>query len=156
MRQTYVNIPSESAENAQALMWTGIFILTVGFLDLTKIVAAIELPLHLIAAGLSFFALGSFIWWFRLRAAITDEGIYFVPKLYHPSKNFSWSEITQLHWHRYSYTDSDGGKQRGEEIVLTLHDGKTLTLDWPYCGQAVVQALERHLSPSPPQEESNT
>lgn len=156
MRQTYVTMLSESTDKAPILMWGGVGILIFGCLGLTKTVPEIVLPFHLIAAGLSFFALGALIWRFRLRVGITDEGVYFVPKMFHHSKNFLWSEITHWHWHRYSYTDTDGGTQQEEEIILTLLEGKTLKLHWPYCGTAVVQALERHRSPSPLHEEVKT
>lgn len=156
MRQTYVTMLSESTDKAPILMWGGVGILIFGCLGLTKTVPEIVLPFHLIAAGLSFFALGALIWRFRLRVGITDEGVYFVPKMFHQPKNFLWSEITDWHWHRYSYTDTDGGTQQEEEIILTLLEGKTLKLHWPYCGPAVVQALERHRSPSPLHEEVKT
>jgi hypothetical protein len=44
-------------------------------------------------------------------------------------------------------------EQLEEEIILTLRNGKVLKLESPYCGLVVAQALEHHLSPSPPQKE---
>lgn len=156
MRPKFITVPSSMLEGVDALLISGLGCLAFGLTSLTGIIPELPPNYFFIAAGGAFLLLSLLFWICRLRVALTDEGVSYVPQMYHRSHDFRWAQIQQWYWLHHRYNDTDGNQQEDKKIILVMVDGSSQTLAWPYCPTIVRQALEQRIAPSPTQIQEQT
>ena len=156
MRPKFITVPSSMLEGVDALLISGLGCLAFGLTSLTGVIPDFPPNYFFIATGGAFLLLSLLFWICRLRVALTDEGVSYVPQMYHRSHDFRWAQIQQWYWLHHRYTDTDGDQQEDKKIILVMIDGSSKTLAWPYCPTIVRQALEQRIAPSPTQIQEQT